>query len=137
MRFCLDHWQQLREAIAARGLEHLVAGDGQSAAANLASAVESGATVANFDPLIYAHNSILANAIHLAGLAVLVHDENGAERCPLCFLTAAHRAQCTDPACRVSDFDHWIGRAADDAQRTWAELRRESQPEAGDSNRVE
>lgn len=42
MNLCQDHWDRLRTKIAARGLEHLVAPDGQTAALQMADQLRRG-----------------------------------------------------------------------------------------------
>lgn len=109
MQICQDHWTKLRAAIDARGIGHLVkdaAGAVQEMHANLA-----GREVEHPDPLLAAHNMILSNAVRVAGFAILFNNEDGSERCPLCFLIA-NCACGLGPKCHMHE---WIDRAADDA----------------------
>lgn len=119
MKFCMDHWTALRAAIEARGLSALVADTSEEVASKMVSETTSGPSIDNFDPLMGAHMAIVSNAIGLAGLAVMMPNEDGSDRCPLCFLTKSHAEGCTDPNCTVTTYDHWIDRAADDALAEW------------------
>jgi hypothetical protein len=115
VKFCKRHWQSLRDAIDARGLTPLVSQGGVAAAQRMASASQEGSRPDNFDPLMGAHNTILMHALKAAGPAVLVDNEDGTARCPLCYLTEAHKQSCTDPNCE-QDFEKWIEFAADGAK---------------------
>jgi hypothetical protein len=139
MRFCQPHWDSLRAAIAARGLSALVADSGDKAAANLASEVEHGRTIDNYDPLMAAHWAIVNNAMDMAGLVIMTEDI-----CPLCYLNEQSRASwerglaegmkpgepcpCPDVACAAtfpaepSSYDVWIDRAADDQVEVWKSM---------------
>jgi hypothetical protein len=121
MKFCQDHWDRLRAAIDARGLGGLVARDGERALENMAAELEAGpgaASLTTFDPLMGAHWAIVNNIMGFVGLAVMAPNADGSERCPLCFLNAAHDEQCVDPGCVLprdgTAYDGWIDRAADD-----------------------
>lgn len=86
MKFCQDHWDRLRARIEDRGLSHLIAPDGITAAAQIADQLEravdrleGGAilpargdldetvTPVNFDPLMSAHWAITANVMKQLG----------------------------------------------------------------------
>lgn len=117
MKFCADHWQGLRAAITARGLDELVAGDGARVARRMKAELEDGPSLANFDPLMGAHNAILNNALgnmpRGAAMAMLsAPDDAPSEACPLCVLNANSPGQ-PEP----NSFDVWIDRAADDMRR--------------------
>lgn len=114
MRFCEDHWTRLRGAIDMRGLSHLVAPDGHVAAQQMAQEVQAGPSPVTYDPLMAAHWAIVSNATKFVGLALLMPNDDGSERCPLCFVTSQHLEHCQDPGCTVKDYDSWIDRAADD-----------------------
>ena len=62
-----------------------------------------------------AHNAILSRALDVAGLNLMMPNEDGSERCPLCYMQAEHDAHCKEPGCKQS-FETWIGYAADDAK---------------------
>lgn len=117
MQFCDVHWQKLRAAIDARGLSDYVPANGTEAADKMRDATTRGEfTAANFDPLMGAHNTIVRNALNLAGLAVLQHDG-----CPICYLTEEHARTCTTPNC-AQDFERWIDYAADGAKELIEQL---------------
>lgn len=146
MRMCMDHWTQLREAIASRGLSALVAEGGEAAVRNLTSEMAEGRTIDNFDPLMAAHNAILGNAMGLVGLAAMADNDDGSERCPLCYINQQLRASweksreegakvdepypCGDPRCQEThifpagppNYDGWIDRAADDSVDEWKRI---------------
>lgn len=136
VRMCMPHWERLRVAIADRGLSALVAESGEQAARNLASEVEDGPSIDNFDPLMSAHNAIAANAMDTLGsiganpLMLLTSDPDHPEyECPICCLnalSAEHDATCTEPSCQKPKgltFDDWIDKAADGAAEQWKALR--------------
>jgi hypothetical protein len=111
---CQSHWDKLREALKVRGLYGMVAKDGAQASRDLAEGRP--------DPLMAAHNAIVGNALNTAGLAIMAANDDGSERCPICFLMAAAAGcQCGAPACtpearaaQSARFEAWIERAADD-----------------------
>ncbi len=73
MRFCDSHWKELKEAIHARGLGHLIAEGGADLKAKL--------TAKTFEPLIAAHNGLVEIALGVFGLALMQ-----GEKCPVCEL---------------------------------------------------
>lgn len=79
MKFCQPHWDRLRAAIETRGLMPLVARDGREAIARLKDEIEGSADKATFDPLMAAHNMILARCTELLGLYLYSGDY-----CPVC-----------------------------------------------------
>ena len=110
MKFCAEHWAQLREAIDAEGLMTLVAETGEQAARNLASEIDGGTSIDNFDPLMWAHNAILAYAMEAAKrqynqspLIFMVEDpERPQLACPVCALNYCHEQHdevCTQASC--------------------------------------
>jgi hypothetical protein len=125
MKFCMDHWNALRAAIDERGLTDLVAPDGQTAVAQLADQVDQGETPANYDPLMAAHWAIVNNISGLGrgvALYLLYPNEDGSDRCPLCYANEQHRMTCEDLECAFT-YDGWIDRAADDQAERVAEMR--------------
>ena len=129
MRFCQDHWDRLRLAIEERGLSHLIAPDGQTAMLQMADQLERGQrgeqpeTPVNYDPLMSAHWAIVNN-ISAVGpgvvLELMTPNEDGSERCPLCYANAQHEAHCRDDGCTFT-YDAWIDYAAsDEAERVRA-----------------
>ena len=86
MRLCQKHWGELREAIRARGIYHLVAKDGESAMKRTVSEINGTADDSTFDPLMAAYWAITGRAMELGGLYLMGQDENKNEYCPLCEL---------------------------------------------------
>lgn len=141
MKFCSQHWDSLRAAVAERGLAHLIAADGSAAARRMADEVESGKqSLANFDPLMSAHWAIVGNVTKQIGPSVLYLMQDGVPedpveypgyedrtwpRCPLCYINLAHEVSCADKGCtleKVNGFDWMIERAADDAKAKAAQI---------------
>jgi len=113
MKFCQTHWDALRAAITERGLFGLVAKSGEEIVRKQIAEIESGETSkTTFDPLMGAQNTIVSRALFLVGIDILLPNEDGTERCPICHLQAAHDAACEDASCTAS-YDTWIGYAAD------------------------
>ena len=99
MRMCQAHWDKLKAEIGARGLDRFIAKDGAEAAERLASG--------GFDPLMNAHNAILSNCLNSRGLAAMTPNEDGSEKCQLCFCAST----CTK--CQpCQHFEQWIVFAA-------------------------
>lgn len=115
MRMCQEHWDKLKEALRERGLMGLVPQGGEAAAKLLSEGRP--------DPLMAAHNAIVGNAMDAFGIAIMMPNEDGSERCPLCYC----KRQCFDNPCpgncgrpdcspesNAAKFETWIERAADD-----------------------
>jgi len=100
MRFCTEHWSQLRTALTERGLMVFVSGDGEEAARRL---VEN-----EFDPLMMAHNALISNLLGAGGIETMLVVGDG---CPLCH--ALMNCGCVNP--ETCSYATWINRAADDA----------------------
>jgi hypothetical protein len=122
VKFCQDHWEKLRAAIEKRGLSALVADSGEKAAANMASSLEQGQNIDNFDPLMGAHNAIVSNVMNVVGLAIMQPNPDGTDRCPLCFINSEHKEHCKDPVCKVTDYEDWIDKAADEMVAVWKQV---------------
>ena len=140
MKMCMNHWESLREAIKARGLYSLVADNGEKAVSNLASELEDGQTIDNYDPLMSAHNAILSNSMDALGPSALMLFTG--DYCPLCVLNERSREAweqgkrdgmkagqpCPCGACDAvfpaepESYDVWIDRAADDQINVWKSL---------------
>jgi hypothetical protein len=119
MRFCTDHWDRLREEIDKRGLTPMISGNGEEAARRQESEIKEGATLANFDPLLGAHWLIVQHALEFLGPRLLVPNEDGEHRCPLCFMRDEHDEHCANPTCdrpKGDDFQDWIEGAVDAAK---------------------
>jgi len=135
MNMCQRHWDALRGEIDKRGLGHLVASSGQTAAQQMKDQLTKGeATPVNFDPLMAAFLAIGSNAmqtISAAGANPLYLMTGGPEdsveghpgrtwpKCSLCYLNLAHEISCSDTSCtldREHGYDWMLSRAADDAK---------------------
>jgi|GEM_PF-1823261 len=117
MQFCSRHWDALRDAIRQRGLFDLVSKSGEEITGKQFEELQSGqVTRTTFDPLMVAHNAIVSRALDIAGLSLLVTNEDGTDRCPLCWLKTGHDEQCKIEGCTHS-FEPWIGFAADDVRK--------------------
>lgn len=112
MKMCQEHWDALKTAINDAGLEQFVTKSGAVVVAKMTSEAESGLNRTNFEPLMGAHNSIVSNALSLAGLAVMQDNEDGTERCPLCYTIANCMCNKGD-GCHVRK---WIEYSARDAR---------------------
>ncbi len=104
MKICQEHWDKLKEAIEARGLGHLVAGSGATAA--VITGQLSGSD--EYDPLIAANFAIWNNALEAFGLSMMYEDAP----CPLCLMDK-HAAECVEPDCAKNSGMDWIRFAAD------------------------
>src|SRR5689334_6845468 len=88
VNFCQEHWDMLKAAITARGLDSLIAPDGETAVAQLANQLESeGSTPTNYDPLMSAMFAISGNAADLVksmgGNALYVMVRTSEEEAPV------------------------------------------------------
>lgn len=128
MKFCINHWTALREAIKVRGMSEFVALDGAQAL-DMAKQEMAGVpkTRKNFDPLMASHWAIANNAMSTLAsmgqnpLMMLAADPEHPEfECPICCLNwicAEHDKVCNNPQCRLPKgltFDKWINTAADE-----------------------
>jgi len=113
MKFCMKHWDALKEAIRARGLDGLSAKTGETVVAKQVEELKAGeSSKTTFDPLMGAHNAIVVRALDIVGLDLLTGGEGETEKCPICYLQAGHDATCKEEGCTHS-FEPWIGFAAD------------------------
>lgn len=104
MKFCQPHWEKLKKAIEVRGLP--IAKDGQEVVKKMSGP----ATKGNFEALMGAHNVIVANAMQLVGSVILFDNQDGSERCPICYLKSReHEKDCPESA---KPFEGWIENAA-------------------------
>jgi hypothetical protein len=76
MNTCQEHWDRLREKIAERGLDHLIAADGATAAAQVADQLQTPqgrdtVTPANFDPLMGSFWAVGSNVMRMLGPSAL------------------------------------------------------------------
>jgi hypothetical protein len=111
MKFCKSHWDELRKALDDRGLMNLVAKDSQQLMDKMAKEIADGQpSAATFDPLIGAHNAILSNALDIVGLDLMMPNDDGSDKCPLCYAITNCRCNRGDEC----DFRKWIDYAADE-----------------------
>jgi len=122
VRFCQPHWDKLRAAIEERGLGDVVARDGQAAAANLVSELQTGSRLDNFDPLMGAHWAIVNRIAEVAPQVIVI------EGCPICWAQDEHEKHCVDPGCQVTrqTLEDWIPGVADFMKREHGRLRAEA-----------
>ena len=110
MRLCDPCWAKLRAAIDARGLTGLVK-TARGVHAEMVGALEGKPSTSAPDPLVAANNAIWSNALRIAGFEVMTPNEDGSEKCPLCYLVQ----NCGCGRGEACPFLAWIERAADDA----------------------
>ena len=123
MQMCEEHWVAMREGCVEAGLESYMTGDGDKAIARLKDAYERGKlTLANFEPVLVAHNMIVQNAINNYGLAVMEQ-----EGCPLCWMTKYHAELCRNPNCDITNYDHWVEYAVIDTVDMLERVKEEQQ----------
>ena len=136
MKFCQDHWNDLRREVREVGLDAWVPDSGEKAAQMLGE-IQAGqpATIDNFDPLMRgmfaitsaASNVCLYNDDKVGALAILVE-----QICPQCFLNL----MCSDWMTSIDDeqlqahlaetqrgpYDEWSKNAAQYQLTAWKEL---------------
>ena len=89
MKFCSTHWEDLRAAIAARGLDQFVAADGKEAVDAMVRQLEGTTEREDFDPLMNAHWAIFSKGLEAGGLYLMGQPQDGSNDghyCPLCEL---------------------------------------------------
>lgn len=94
MQICAEHWDQLRKAIADRGLEHLVGKSGQEAADSMVRQLEGTATEQDFDPLMNANWAITAAYVRDAGAGAILSARGNI--CPLCEVERSRKGLATN-----------------------------------------
>ncbi|HEY8098845.1 MAG TPA: hypothetical protein VIE65_22505 [Methylobacter sp.] len=97
-------------------MDKFIAKDGKQAAAMMVSSLEEGSKKTNFDPLMCAHNMIVSHILDIVGLQLMMPNEDGTDKCPLCFVRDDHAANCKKLDCSVTDFDGWIDCAVRDTK---------------------
>ena len=107
MKMCVEHWKALKNAIIERGMGQFIA-QGNDAVARVQRAQEK-EDATTFEPLLAAYMNITQHAISLIGLSVMVPDDDGAERCPICYGVA----HCGCGRGEQCDILQWITYAAD------------------------
>jgi hypothetical protein len=86
VKFCMPHWEQLREAIGARGLSGLISKGGEQATKRVTAELSGASERETFDPLMAANFAIWSRALDVGGLYLMGTDPEGKEYCPLCEL---------------------------------------------------
>lgn len=140
-KMCQDHWDKLLEAIKHRGMEALIAEDGETAATKMRRMLEEDITIDSFEPLLYASNNLLINSmktIEEGGGNPMYLLMEGPEdpmvefnlpyatwsRCAICYLSQAHEATCKGCDLPTKDgYGFWVEKAADGALEKWQELK--------------
>lgn len=124
MRFCLDHWEDLKAAVDGAGLWSLVAESGEEMVRKLESEAVDGRTVDNFDPLMLAHNKLYGKD----PLEVFANDIDAPpeRQCPICALNRLHVEHvegCTEKSCDYPKVYDWgpdsVRRASQEALKEW------------------
>lgn len=101
MRLCQSHWDALRGAIAARGLERFVSPNGADAQARL----RSGA----YEPLIMSTFALTITALKSGAVS------KAADTCPACFIEVT--CDCGEPGCGQRALDGAADGALKEATR--------------------
>ena len=116
MKLCDRHWEELRAAIKAKGIWDLVASSGEALKPVVERDLAGKAPERpeHFDPLLAATFAIYNNGLRAGGLYLMMPDEEGNDRCPICEGLRNGHADCAN----------WIGYAARDA----AEVAKSLQP---------
>ena len=110
MRFCEQHWRDLKQAIDDRGMVHLVSKDGQTAIETL---LEAPNDVKSFDPLLIATMEIYGTALRYGGAYLAIAKEDGTRYCPLCELVV-HKAEEAKKERNIDNIaKHWIDGCTD------------------------
>jgi hypothetical protein len=82
MKICETHWAELRAAVDAAGMGHMIAKSSQEAFDNIHMELAGGEPP--FDPLMACNWTITNNALASGGLYLMVNKEDGTEYCPVC-----------------------------------------------------
>lgn len=83
MKFCENHWADLRKAIEDKGMGHLVAKDGQTALASTVAQLEGTDDNSDFDPLMGCYWRINGEILKIRGFMYMAEDapHNGCAMC--------------------------------------------------------
>jgi hypothetical protein len=121
MKFCTDHWTKMREKVIELGMGSLIAKSGEEILAKQVEELKGNASKSTFDPLMAAHNMIVSFAVEMVGLDIMMDNEDGTPRCPICYLQAGHLATCKEPDCTWTYESIWIsgavGKSLSEAKR--------------------
>lgn len=126
VEMCQQHWDKLKAQVHEKGLSSLMADGPEEANARLERIKrDDGYTIDNFEPLVYAMQAIVTNAMAQdAAIVMTLSWYLSVDSCPICGLNAIHDEHCDDDDCDMGEnpFECWIDRAADDALETWQGL---------------
>lgn len=115
MRFCMTHWQALRDGVEARGMSHLVAKSGEEAHAALTRQAQGDEEPADWDPLMQSYLALTRAVLEQAGLQALAEDF-----CPMCAVQESYEDACKLPELpdtRIVPAQTWIDSCLDAAQQ--------------------
>lgn len=99
MKFCAPHWQKMRDAVRERDMERFIARSPEAAMRRLHDEMTGTAAPDDFDPLMWMNNILWSKLLELGGINLMMPNEDGSDRCPLCFMNEAHKAACEVPDC--------------------------------------
>lgn len=111
MKYCMNHWNALKDAIRERGLYGFVSTSGEEAAKRTVSTL-AGEDRGPPDPLIEAHNMVLKMATERIGLDLFV-----GEKCPACELVRVLPPVPVDKVARWPDNEAYVTYGPVDAVR--------------------
>lgn len=93
MKFCEQHWADLRKGVVDRGMWHLVAKSGQEAAAAVVRELQGQPEPADWDPLMAAHWALAGRVMdaigHSQGPAAALGAMADPDWCPMCSIQAS------------------------------------------------
>lgn len=111
MKFCQDHWTNLRKAIDDRGLTHLVAQGAEEAADRTIAELQGRSNLDTWDPLMSAYWNLSSKVLERVGLAALAEDF-----CPMCAVQESYNWYAKNnqtPPPAAADAQRWIDSCCD------------------------
>lgn len=84
MKICQFHWDELRQALKDRGLDHLGAKNAQEAIVAMATDLEGRGAENEYDPLMSCNWMIMSQGLEMCGLSLIGLREDGTPHCPIC-----------------------------------------------------
>jgi len=86
MKMCQSHWDKLKIAIDARGLDNLIAKNEEAVVESMERELQGTSTTADFDPLMDAWYKIMHQIMQMSPnpLSLLCIKEDGTDYCPIC-----------------------------------------------------
>lgn len=118
---CDRHWDALRRAVEARGLWPLVACGPTEVMRRMQHEVTHGPSRESFDPMMEAYSTILCDVIEITDREVLQLNDDGSERCAICFLVQVIQHETASEECG-SAMEGWLEIGADRALARAREL---------------